>query len=263
MKKSKRVVVISDTHCGHQAGLTPPGWQFNKNSSDKGRKNFQELQEKQWDWFSKSIKALGKIDILILNGDAIDGKGERSGTTEQLEPDMFKQADMAIEVVNFIQPTKTIMTYGTPYHTGQGEDVEGIIAKEVDADIKGHQFVDINGVIFDIKHKVGSSTVPHGRYTPIAREGLWNDLWSLEENGQPRSNVLIRSHVHYFSCIMNSTRLAMTTPALQGFGSKYGTRQCSGIVDIGFIHFDIEQEDYTWEHHRYTADVLKAQILQA
>lgn len=262
MSKSKRVLVLSDLHCGHRAGLTPPGWQYSKEASDEGRQVFSKLQQSQWDWFSNKIKSLGKIDILIINGDAVDGKGERSGMTEQLEPDFFKQADMAVEIVNFIKPTKTIMTYGTPYHTGQGEDVESIIAKEVDADIKGHQFVNINGTIFDIKHKVGSSTVPHGRFTPIAREGLWNDLWSLEENGQPRADIMIRSHVHYFCFIGDKRRLGLTTPALQGYGSKYGTRQCSGIVNIGFLHFDVNDRGYTWDSHIYTADILKAPILQ-
>jgi len=26
----KRLIALGDTHCGHFAGLTPPGWQFSK-----------------------------------------------------------------------------------------------------------------------------------------------------------------------------------------------------------------------------------------
>ena len=33
----------------------------------------------------------------------------------------------------------------------------------------------------------------------------------------------------------------MTLPALQGLGSKYGARQCSGVVDFGFVWMEINK----------------------
>ena len=44
--------------------------------------------------------------------------------------------------------------------------------------------------------------------------------------------------------------MVIGTPALQGYGSKYGKRICSGTVDFGFIHMDIDEKGrLSWEPH--------------
>ena len=246
----KRVVVISDMHCGHRAGLTPPKWQYGDGTGDDERSGFAHNQRILWDWFTEKIDALRPIDCLFVNGDAIDGKGLRSGGTEQLEADRSKQAEMAAEVIDYIGADKIVMTYGTPYHTGQEEDWERVVSDRVNAEkIGGHEWPEVNGVIFDLKHKIGSSTIPHGRFTALARDALWNELWAIRK-GQPKARVLIRSHVHYYVAIDTPQMVGMITPALQGWGSKYGVRSCSGLVDIGFIHFDVEEDgNFTWTKH--------------
>jgi hypothetical protein len=115
----KKVVLISDLHCGHRAGLTPPSKQYRIGTGDTERDNFALLQSGIWDFMIGEIKELGKVDVLICNGDAIDGKGERSGGTELLEADRTKQADMAAECLSMFKAKKIFMTYGTPYHVGK------------------------------------------------------------------------------------------------------------------------------------------------
>ena len=247
----KRVVIISDLHCGHRAGITPPGWQYPElENDDPERKSFARNQRILWDWFTAEIDRLQPIDFLLINGDAIDGKGTRSGGTEVLEADRSKQADIAVRVIERVGARKIVMTFGTPYHVGQEEDWERIISERVGAEkIGSHEWPEIEGVIFDLKHKIGGSVIPHGRYTAIAREDMWNLFWA-ERNGQPRADVIIRSHVHYFGYQGRDGQLGITMPALQGWGSKYGTRECSGTVDIGFVHFDVEgRGNFAWSAH--------------
>ena len=246
----KRVVIIADTHCGHRAGLTPPGWQYPDECDDSERSGFARNQRILWDWFSHKIESLRPIDYLFVNGDALDGKGSRSGGTEQVEADRSKQAEMAAEIIEFIGADKILMIYGTPYHVGQEEDWERQIAIRVGAEkIGGHEWPEVNGLVFDLKHKIGSSTIPHGRYTALGREALWNECWA-NRSGQPRARVIIRSHVHYNVAIDTPHVLGIITPALQHWGSKYGVRECAGIVDIGFLSFDVEsKEDFTWRRH--------------
>lgn len=238
---TKRHVIVSDLHCGHMVGLTPPQWQ-----SQAGE--LSRIQGEMWAWYTRTLESLQPINILSCNGDAIDGKGTRSGGVELLTSDRLAQADMATECLKQANAKKVVMTYGTPYHVGtEGEDFERIIADRLDADISGHQWFDVNGVVFDLKHKVGSSGVPHGRHTAIARERLWNVLWSMRDYA-PRSDIVIRSHVHYHAFSGDTEHLALTTPALQGPGSHYGVRQCSGIVDFGLVVFDITSKgEYTWK----------------
>jgi hypothetical protein len=246
----KRMVIISDLHCGHRVGLTPPAWWWRDDTElqAKVHRNQKEL----WNWYASKMANLQPIDILVVNGDAIDGKGERSGGSEQNTTDRFVQCDMAVECIREAKASTVLMTYGTQYHTGADEDWERVIADKLRDDatvhIEGHAFPNVNGVQFDIKHHIGSSGVPHGRYTAIARDKLWNTVWNNRDEQQPKAGVLIRSHVHYHSFCGCPEWLALTTPALQGYGSLYGVRRCSGVVDIGIVVFDIQENGvYQWK----------------
>jgi hypothetical protein len=244
------MVVISDLHCGHEVGLTPPDWQFNIHSRDLRRKALATQQFQTYDWYQRRIKELSPIDCLVVNGDATDGKGTKSGGTELITADMLEQAKMAAVCINEWKAPKTFLTYGTPYHVGATQDFEDAIVPLVDGvcNIEPQQFLDLNGVVFDIKHFVGASSIPHGRFTALAKDKLWNTVWNAEHDNQPEADVLIRSHVHYHGyCGSSNNWMAMTTPALQGFGGKFGTRICKGVVHQGFIVFDIDKKGrYSW-----------------
>jgi len=261
--KPKRVLVISDLHCGHRAGLTPPSWQYKPNDGDLDRTKFAEIQQAVWKFYTDTIDALKPIDYLFVLGDGIDGKGLRSGGTEQLEADRLKQCDIATDCINYVGAKNIVMVHGTPYHAGTEEDFEGIIAKNVDAKkIGSHEWVDVNGVIFDLKHFVSGSVIPHGRFTGIARDRLWNLIWA-ERNGQPKSDILIRGHVHYFGYCGDGGILNVTMPALQGWGSKYGSRLCTGTVDIGLVHFDITDHDnWSWRPYIMRTELQTVEVLK-
>ena len=255
MQKKKRnftrALAIADLHSGHRVGLTPPDWHY-KGEFAKGGNNskISKIQRELWGFYAKTIDSLRPIDCLIVNGDAIDGKGKRTGSSEQAVADRNEQCLMAAECINYAKAKKVYMTYGTPYHTGQDEDWEDVVASHVKNLVKigSQEWIEINGVVFDVKHKVSASSIPHGKMTPLARAKLWNTIWHAEHEQQPNADVLIRSHVHYHCFCGESGWLALTTPALQGFGSKFGARQCEGKVGIGVTVFDIKKNgDYKWD----------------
>jgi len=244
---NKRVVVIADLHCGHRVGLTPPKFQ----SAICGHK-YHKIQIELWDKYCEILHKLKPIDVLLVNADCIDGRAERSGGVELIATSRKKQVDMAAECIKEAEADKIIMTRGTPYHTGYKEDWEDMVADAVDAvKIGEHEWPEINGLIFDMKHKVGNTGVPHTKGTSINRDRLWNQLWAEREQ-QPKAKIFIRSHVHWFFATKDSDAECIYTPALQGMGSKYGARECSGTVDWGLIYFDIDIDGgYTWEHVLY------------
>ena len=243
-RKDYRMVLISDLHCGHISGLTPPEFQGKFVSDDVSKHNkLVDIQKATWSFFNKEIADLHKeksIDICVSNGDAIDGDGWRSGGTELITTDRNKQVKMAKTIIDGIGAKTNIIVAGTGYHTGNEEDFEQTLAQMVNGKFESHSWLEINKQVFDIKHHCGSSGVPHGRYTPIAKEAIWSKLWSEVGLIPEGVKYLIRSHVHYFSCIQDDRMTALTTPALQGFGSKFGSRRCSGIPTIGFLSFDIK-----------------------
>lgn len=246
MKKRdfKRVVWIGDLHCGHRAGLTPPAWQLRPNrEAEPDRMKWVRLQEECWAWYSLEIRSLGPIDLLIVGGDAIDGDGARSGGTELICTDRNKQVDMAEKCILEAKARRVEFVYGTPYHTGQIEDAEdNLAARFPRSSIGSHQWYDVNGVIFDCKHHAQAKGLPHTRASTASEDDLWNSVWS-ENDEQPRGDIILRGHVHYFNANLSihKGRLhwVIAAPALQGMGSKYGARRCRGRVHFGFLYFDV------------------------
>ena len=238
-----RLLVISDLHCGHEVGLTAPSHDITKGRLAR----FSPMRKTIYKWAVKTIDSLRPIDVLLVNGDAIDGRGDKSGGLEQIELDMGEQVDMASQFIKLIKPRHTILSYGTSYHTGAYRDFENDIAKKVDAEkIGSEDNIEILGNVINYRHHLGRSAIPHGRVTAVLRERLWNEEWAARGE-YPRANIIIRSHVHYHYFGGNTDFLALTTPALQGYGTKYGTRRVSGTVDIGMVVFDVRgPKDYTW-----------------
>lgn len=268
---SKRMVIISDLHCGHRAGLTPPGYQYPESGSGR-RGGFAITQRKLWDWYIKEAGQLGKVDCLVINGDAIDGKGTMSGGRELITGDRDEQIDMAVQCAEVFKARKVYVVEGTPYHTGKEESWEHLLAVQLDCNMEddakqgpaqfgAHIWVDMDGVVFDFRHKVGSSTIPHGRYTAPQRAALWNSLWA-ERGYQPNAKIIVRSHVHYFTAGFDSQKMVITTPALQTH-SNFGSREIDGTNDIGFLSFTVDKgAPVLHTHFCDLRDIARAKVLK-
>ena len=115
--KPIRVLAIGDTHCGHVVGLTPPTW-WQKRTGDKYHDKHVKIQRQMWNWFTKALTPFKPFDRVIFNGDAIEGKGLRSGGTELITSDRLLQGKMFVQIMKEIDCDKIAMTYGTPSHTG-------------------------------------------------------------------------------------------------------------------------------------------------
>ena len=268
--KFKRVLAYSDSHCGHCVGLCPPGyrWQYPKTKeADPGRWKACKAQRELHKWFVNEVDELREdhpLDICFANGDMIDGRGERSSGTELVTTDLTTQGDMALWYLSFIKAKKYVMTYGTPYHTGEAEDQERIIAQKLrtkdwveSVRIGSHEWPEIYGVVFDMKHHISTSQIPHGRFTAISKDKLWNSLWSIK-GLQPDASIVIRSHAHYNIYAGTPDWFGLVLPSMQAMGTRFGTRKCSGLVNIGFVHFDV-YEDGSWLWQPHIAD-LKCNI---
>ena len=240
---TKKVVIISDLHSGHVVGLTPPEWQLKPVKHDRKHNKHIYIQQALWREYVKMVRKIGRVDVLIVNGDCIEGKGEKSGGTELITTDRSKQCEIAIGCINRINADKIFMTYGTPYHTGATEDWEDKIHDDLHAEkIGSHEWISVNGCIFDCKHNIGSSSIPHGIATPLLRDRVWNALWALRDE-QPHGDIIVRSHVHIYCRIDTADYEALSTPALQGMGSKFGSRKCSRTVDFGIVWWMVKSKN--------------------
>lgn len=234
----KQIPIISDLHCGSAYGLVPPRWW------QKHEPSHYTMQKECWKRYTQRRKAWKKPDILIINGDCVDGNQHKQGGAELLTTDRNVQAEMAVQCIQGWEPKKILMTFGSRYHVSEGaEDFEYIVYKLLlksgyDVEIGGKLFFKAEGLVFDCRHKVSSSVIPHGKATPLLREVLWNHLKaSLDE--EPRADVVIRSHAHYYLYVEQLNRVAIITPALQVSRGRYGSRECSGETTWGLIRLTI------------------------
>jgi len=240
---STKIIAISDTHCGHLAGLTPPDyWVSQKYSEGK-------IQRECWAAYEELAAKYKGCDYLFHLGDAIDGNGKINGGVEQITTDRTKQADMAAECITLMEPKRVIMVYGTAFHTGRQEDMDSLVSEKLNAmgiqsEIHGMPFVKIEDVTFHLKHHVGSSSVPYSRQTAVAKDRFWLKLH--EDSGWEKADVLIRGHVHFHQFAGGPDWLAMTLPSLQAANTKFG-RRCSGTVHWGIIPFEVDGSEYSFD----------------
>jgi hypothetical protein len=245
----KRVLSISDLHSGNVVGLTPE--KYNPQSED----NYKAYVYRRglYEWTCNEIDKLRPIDICVADGDLIDGKGDKTGGCEQIEMSRPKQIEMASDFLNFIDAKEYYFSFGTGYHVGREDDWESVIANEFHTEADDIVTKDVNGLVMKFRHHIGGSMAPTGRATGLLRQQEWDTLWSI--NGEfERASVMVFGHVHYFQSFTNRFGTLFTQPALQGLGgSQLGSRRMGGIVDFGFLHFDIKgKDDWSWKAHLLT-----------
>lgn len=230
----KTLVIISDLHSGSVFGLCPPGyWE-----ADDDRRS---MQKEAWQAYMKIVNRWKKPDILLVNGDCIEGTAKKDGGAELTTLDRNIQCEMAVKSISQFQAGQILMTYGTKYHTGdQAEDFEYNIAQDLGAKIGGRIDFEIDGLIFNARHKIGGSSIFNGRASAIMREMAWSLINESVDNS-PKVRVIIRSHVHYHIWIEQGDRVMFTTPCLQLSRGRYGSRECSGETHWGAIRLTISK----------------------
>lgn len=264
----KHILLLSDLHCGHWAGLTDDDHMLPEHTK------IGQMQRETRAIYEAGILAMlppsGRFDWCYHLGDAIDGKGLKSEGVEQIEADRTEQANMAVRLMGQIPTRGWSMVYGTPYHVGQGEDFERAIAAGLDnATIHGFSFQSVEGVVVNLRHHIASSSVMYGGMTPLAKERFALAQWSHEQ-GWPNPDIILRGHVHEMQqageACGNDTASgrweARTLPALQAASTKYG-RRLSKVIHFGLGRLDIDGTDWSWHWHIREVTTARPHILEA
>jgi hypothetical protein len=193
-----------------------------------------------WEAF---VELLGNTKFygLYLNGDLADGSARRGYGRDVWTNEPEEQAECAIEVINYIKKhhlvkgAPIIGARGTAYHAVMGGvDVENLVAKETDMDLKYEQYVDMDGITINFKHHIGGRNKPHTQGTQLPETKLHN-LYLADIEMAPRADVFMRGHLHKYRVFSDPTYTAMLLPCLQGPYTDFGGRVCEGAVNMGFM----------------------------
>lgn len=247
-----RVMIMGDTHCGSTSGLTPPS--YDSEPADKTSSDFQlyELRRWHWDEFSSSIARFGPFDVCIANGDLIDGTQRKSNGLDLIVQDRIAQADMAQAILHKVNAARYAFTLGTPYHTGDVEDFEQLVANEFGCEAKKAVIVKVNGVTIQATHHAQGSQNPGTRQNRLGVEGAVIRKRYYEGRGE-KIDLFFRSHAHYTGSYRDGGLEGWRVPSLQLVNtSKYG-RSFGMDLDYGFLVADVygpgafSVQEVTWK----------------
>lgn len=253
----KRVVFLSDMHCGSKHGISPPEWQGNTGDE------FYQGRIELWNWFSgeiDAIKAERPLDYVIFVGDVVDGQGRKSAGSEQTTTDWGEQLDCATSVIERIGADKYVFIMGTGYHVGDSCDYERFLARRFDATFWRKKNIEINGCIFNVRHHGGRSSIPYGMNS-AAKSKFWN-MYNALKGKEDNAHVVLRAHTHWFRYAGEEDWLAMLIPGLELPDTRYGAR-FEGGYSIGFVLFDVNDDgSYTWQVRLAKLEAEKVQTLK-
>ncbi len=189
----KTIGIVSDLHCGSAWALLPKSYW-----SDRTPEAVRWLWQ-CWQWL---IKHWPDLDLLVLNGDLIDGKQFRSRGTGLVTTSLGEQTDMAIECLAPLadKAKKVIRLEGTAYH----ESFEGPLGKldtafgiKVPKHPHQRHVRDIRlskEAVLNVKHKPEGEGMLY-RGTGLDRELLWATVMEVM-SGIPHATHIVRSHLH-------------------------------------------------------------------
>jgi len=223
----KRLLLFGDMHCGNELGLTHPHWIAGR---AKG-----ELK-KFWNSYKRVLKKIGKVDIAVGMGDLVDGPGPKD-TTHLIETDLSEQTDMAIAAIKEIKADQMFLIRGTGYHVDNGFSVEDLVARELGVRIYDHRTIIIEGKKYNFSHKVGRSTTPYGKVSPLAKVIVKNILANLCKM-EKIADYFFRAHVHYYVGATLGEREAYSNLCLQLRGpteSKFTRGLEEDQYDVGLL----------------------------
>ncbi len=212
------VLVLSDLHVGSAYGLMPEDFKLSTGSIcalNQGQKYLMRC------WEHALEQLPNKIDVLVTNGDLIEGQSLKDEGRGLSEIDPGFQVRAAVQLLKpLAKRCKQIWaTRGSQYHVGKGGGREEAIADALGAQsFNGWKAtpwlrLEIGGLLFDISHRQ-SVTIAY-RSMPMERE-IRFALEAAARRGERAPDVIVRSHAHFgYACFEDGKRYAISTPSFK------------------------------------------------
>lgn len=242
-----KVLSLGDTHCGHLGGLTPPAFQLSvHDSAPERRRIIAEAQREMYKWYVDTVVKRGPYDVVILGGDLADGKQAKSDGEDLWSTKVRDQVSCAITLLEPLivkGKTKVFGVKGSRYHTEGYADDE--ILEALGAEASHQELLEIDGTVFDIRHKVGCGGAPSSR-PGVRNEWLHSLIWNAHGDG-PRAEVVVRHHAHTYWHEGDGSYLGIVVPGLQWF-SDFGQLNVRRWIGVGCVRFTTQRKGLPkWE----------------
>jgi len=245
----KRVVVVSDLHVGSIYGLLPPDFTTSEGIVKVLNAGQQYLWE-CWEDFCARARQF-KPDVIVMNGDAIEGDQRAQKKVEISLPLMTDQKAAAVETLGGLPKVPHFyFVAGTPYHVALGAEWEEDVAITFGGShYAGAGFgrrvrevldLELEGVILNFAHHISGGSGIY-RATAADKEGQWSAMTAKDATkGIPKADVVVRSHVHNFVHVEHASKHIIQTPCWQ-LQTSYARKKSvyRMIPDIGGIFLEV------------------------
>lgn len=246
-KSSQSILVLSDLHIGSRYSVCSEEPEIDSGGSYKPSYNQKKLNRA---WFECVDMIQQKPRALVINGEPIDGDNFKSLGDSVWSTELNDQLNDAEKMLNTIKRDEVIFVRGSGYHVTRGAtNFEKTLARKMgarkyrsvmgeitDADYEAN--IKLNGKMVNFTHHIGYSGWWQYRTTSIARE-LVKMHFQHKDNGF-HTDLLVRSHVHYYCEVRFPNTKGFTTPAWKfpdGFMYRRGIPE---LPTVGFMEIIIE-----------------------
>jgi hypothetical protein len=201
----------------------------------------QKLLHEAW---CKMCRDVGSVDVCIANGDLIDGPQRLEEGKLVVTTDFEVQCQWAAELLNMIDAKMFYLTKGTDYHT-----VRGVCAEQYIAELLRSKYGRKAKFRNELRCKVGWAKVTANHHVPVSHSwyratAISRDLllYALNEAEYGKTDLVVRSHAHYFVQVGFGSMWAVVTPGWQlrtPFASK---KDLVSAPRIGYVVAEIGPE---------------------
>jgi len=245
----KTMLAIGDLHVGNEGAVMPEDFMSESENPAKRRRHFpNKIQRILLDKWYDMVDKYQRCDILLLNGDIVDGKNYKDTGMGCWTTDTSLQVEAAKQLIKLIKPRQIIGTSGSPYHSDRNPNGDKLAVEACGGTFKGgFANITINGTRIHAMHKVSvSKSSWQYRTTPVARGMV---LAALNESDLGHYDISLRSHAHYFTYAGFSSSLGMILPCWKSYDSFGDLNIEHANPAIGYVAFQFEDDgSYCWHH---------------
>lgn len=238
-----KILVLGDWHIGHHRSLMLPEY----DDPTSGMKIIANpMQNFLFDKMCHMIKLVGDVDIIIFNGDMIEGPNKHENGHGVWNTDIHAQAQCAATLIDMFRCKKMYFSQGSTYHTGNPTG-DKIVCDLVGGTWVGDwQFFEINNALkFYLKHYGDYSSVPYSRCTGQRKQAM------IAKSQGTDIDVYINSHTHHFVFSGDSNDLSIAVPCWKGIDSYMGKKSIEK-PDNGYVVINVDDSTYTWDYNLFS-----------
>jgi hypothetical protein len=246
---SSRIIIAGDTHFG---------------SKFAPRANADNpLQSELWDAWTDMVDEVGRVDIVIANGDLCEGADPKSNGLGCWTTDLNEQVKGAAAMFKMIRCDRNHFygTQGSTYHSGTNPSLDNMVLDTIGGEFGPYIALVLDGNRFFFNHNGGAARKQGNRAGNLYRHIIASML-NAPAFGDYR--FLAFNHGHYFCEVHANDHIAVNTPGWKGIDTFIGTRGVPDAPDIGYVVVDVKGSEIEMTHATRTQSreyVLKEYVV--